>query len=193
MVLNGPQANGSWGRPLWAEIDLDALAYNVACLKRQAGPAAVAAVVKANAYGHGALSVAKAALEADADRLAVICVEEGEQLRRGGIDVPILVMGHAPVGEARRIVGMKLPVCPAGRSGASRISKRPSSSTSISVESSFPVCTFTPGRISARLPESPARQPSLSSKMRYWGALRPESAGGLPRQWRWSCARPRTT
>ncbi|TET95542.1 MAG: alanine racemase, partial [Dehalococcoidia bacterium] len=76
--------------------------------KRQAGPAAVAAVVKANAYGHGALGAARTALEAGADRLAVICVDEGEQLRRGGVSVPILVMGHSSVGEARRIVELEL-------------------------------------------------------------------------------------
>ena len=108
MVIESPQANGWWGRPLWTEIDLDALAYNVASLKRQAGPAAVAAVVKANAYGHGAVGVARATLEAGADRLAVICVDEGEQLRRGGVSVPILVMGHSSVGEARRIVELEL-------------------------------------------------------------------------------------
>lgn len=108
MVVDSPKANGWRGRPLWADIDLDALAYNVASLKRQAGPAAMAAVVKANAYGHGALGVARAALEAGADRLAVICVDEGEQLRRGGVSVPILVMGHSPVSEARRIVELQL-------------------------------------------------------------------------------------
>lgn len=108
MVLDSPQANGWWGRPLWADIDLDALAYNVASLKRQAGPATMAAVIKANAYGHGALGVARAALEAGADRLAVICVDEGEQLRRGGLSVPILVMGHSPASEARRIVELGL-------------------------------------------------------------------------------------
>ena len=57
MTLDGQQTNGWRGRPLWAEIDLDALAYNVASLKGQAGPAAMAAVVKANAYGHGASGV----------------------------------------------------------------------------------------------------------------------------------------
>jgi alanine racemase len=108
MVLDRPQTNNWWGRPLWAEIDLDALAYNVASLKGQAGPAAMAAVVKANAYGHGALGVARAALEAGTDRLAVICVDEGEQLRRGAITAPILVMGHSLVSDARRIVELQL-------------------------------------------------------------------------------------
>ena len=108
MVLDRPQSNGWWGRPLCAEIDLDAFAYNVAALKRHANPAAMAAVVKANAYGHGALGIARAALEAGSDRLAVICVDEGEQLRRGGISSPILVMGHSPVSDARRIVELRL-------------------------------------------------------------------------------------
>jgi len=108
MALDRPQTNGWWGRPLWAEIDLDALAYNVASLKGQAGPAAMAAVVKANAYGHGAVGIAQAALEAGAERLAVICVDEGEQLRRAGIRAPILVMGHSPVSDARRIVDLEL-------------------------------------------------------------------------------------
>ncbi len=108
MALDSLQTNGWWGRPLWAEIDLDALAYNVAALKGQAGPAAMAAVVKANAYGHGALGVARASLEAGADRLAVICVDEGEQLRRAGITAPILVMGHSPASDAGRIVELAL-------------------------------------------------------------------------------------
>ena len=66
------------------------------------------AVVKANAYGHGAVGIAQAALEAGAERLAVICVDEGEQLRRAGIRAPILVMGHSPVSDARRIVELEL-------------------------------------------------------------------------------------
>src|SRR3990170_3871817 len=102
MALDSPQTNGWWGRPLWTEIDLDALAYNVASLKGQAGPAAMAAVVKANAYGHGAVGVAQAALEAGAERLAVICVDEGEQLRRAGIRAP------PPVSAPRRIVELEL-------------------------------------------------------------------------------------
>ena len=63
------------------------------------------AVVKANAYGHGALAVARAAVDAGADRLGVVCVDEGEELRRGGVTAPILVMGHTPVAQAERAVG----------------------------------------------------------------------------------------
>jgi len=106
-----PQSSslGSWqGRPVWTEIDLDALAKNVGALKGQANGAAVLAVVKANGYGHGAVAVARAALAAGADRLGVICVDEGEQLRRAGISAPILVMGHVPLGEAERLVELGL-------------------------------------------------------------------------------------
>ncbi len=66
------------------------------------------AVVKANAYGHGAVPVARAVLAAGADRLGVVCVDEGEELRRAGIDAPILVMGYTPTGQAGRIVGLSL-------------------------------------------------------------------------------------
>jgi alanine racemase len=93
---------------VWAEIDLDALADNVRLLKSQANGAALLAVVKANAYGHGAVAMARAAVAAGADRLGVICVDEGEQLRRAGITAPILVMGHTPAEEARRLVDLSL-------------------------------------------------------------------------------------
>jgi alanine racemase len=93
---------------VWAEIDLDALAHNVRILKSQANGAALLAVVKANAYGHGAVAMARAAVAASADRLGVICVDEGEQLRRAGITAPILVMGHTPAEEARRLVDLSL-------------------------------------------------------------------------------------
>ncbi len=96
------------GRPVWAEIDLDALADNVRLLKSQANGAALLAVVKANGYGHGAVAVARAALVAGADRLGVICVDEGEQLRRAGITAPILVMGHTPAAEAQRLADLSL-------------------------------------------------------------------------------------
>ena len=92
------------GRPLWAEVDLDALAHNVAVLKGRAQGAQLWAVVKANAYGHGALAVARAVLAAGADGLCVVCLEEAEELRRGGIAAPILVMGPSQPAQARRLV-----------------------------------------------------------------------------------------
>lgn len=76
-----------------AEIDLSAIQGNLGTLARRLSPGArLMAVVKADAYGHGALEVARAALEAGAAYLAVATVEEGVELRRGGIGAPILVL-----------------------------------------------------------------------------------------------------
>jgi alanine racemase len=75
----------------WAEIDLGAVRGNVRALKRRARAACLMAVVKADAYGHGSVPISLAALEAGADFLAVVTVEEGAELRRAGITAPILV------------------------------------------------------------------------------------------------------
>ncbi|MDP8938771.1 MAG: alanine racemase [Actinomycetota bacterium] len=75
----------------WAEVDLGAVRHNVRELKRRAPDSRLMAVVKADAYGHGAVEVARAASEAGADCFTVVTVEEGAALRRGGIGAPILV------------------------------------------------------------------------------------------------------
>ena len=75
----------------WAEVDLGAIRHNVRELKRRAPDSRLMAVVKADAYGHGAVEVSRAALEAGADSFAVVTVEEGLALRRGEIEAPILV------------------------------------------------------------------------------------------------------
>jgi alanine racemase len=72
-------------------VDLGAIRHNVRTLKRRASGTQLMAVVKANAYGHGAVRTARAALEAGADSLAVVTAEEGAELRHAGIDAPILV------------------------------------------------------------------------------------------------------
>jgi alanine racemase len=96
------------GRPCWAEIDLDAIEHNVRLLVDRAAPASVYAVVKANAYGHGAIAVARAAVEAGARGLAVVCVDEGEELRRANVDAPVLVVGAVQESEAEAIVELRL-------------------------------------------------------------------------------------
>ena len=72
--------------PVWAEIDLEAIAHNVREVRRLTNPEArVMAVVKANAYGHGAIQVAPVALENGADFLGVARAHEGVELRKAGI------------------------------------------------------------------------------------------------------------
>jgi len=83
-------------RPVWAEVDLGAVRHNAGVLATLAGPAVLCAVVKANGYGHGAVPVAKAALEGGASWLAVALVEEGVELREAGIDAPLLVLSEPP-------------------------------------------------------------------------------------------------
>jgi alanine racemase len=93
----------------WAEIDLDAVEHNVRAFKRQVGEQVeVFAVVKANAYGHGAVPVGKAALAAGATRLAVHRAIEGLELRQAGITAPILVMGYTPPSGAGMVVAWGL-------------------------------------------------------------------------------------
>ena len=106
--MQQPEGERWAGRPVWAEIDLDALAYNVRTLAALAAPARLYAIVKANAYGHGAPAVARAAIDAGARGLGVVCVDEGEELRSAGIDAPVLILGHAQTSEAERIVELGL-------------------------------------------------------------------------------------
>ena len=79
-------------RSTWVEIDLGAIRHNVATLRPEASE--MMAVVKANAYGHGDVAVARAAVEAGATWLGVALVEEGLGLRTAGLDVPILLLSE---------------------------------------------------------------------------------------------------
>ncbi len=93
------------GTVTWAEVDLDAIAANVRSFCRFVGPhVQVIAVVKANAYGHGAVPVAQAALRGGATRLAVHRLLEGVELRQAGVQAPILVMGYIPPDGADEVV-----------------------------------------------------------------------------------------
>ena len=84
-------------RRTWAEIDLDRLAANYEKLRRRMGPGVkYLGVVKADAYGHGAVDVAKKLEELGADYLAISNVEEAEELRRNGVTLPILLLGYTP-------------------------------------------------------------------------------------------------
>ena len=79
--------------PTVVEIHLPSLRHNLQEVTRRVGTAAVLAVVKANAYGHGAVPVSRALLAAGAHQLGVATVEEGLELRDAGVTAPILVMG----------------------------------------------------------------------------------------------------
>lgn len=95
-------------RPVVAEIDLGAIRANVSALAAIAGDAALMAVVKADAYGHGAERVARTATDAGAAWLGVALVEEGVGLREAGIGSPILVLSEPPPSAAGAVVAHHL-------------------------------------------------------------------------------------
>ena len=159
-------------RPTRVEIDLDAIRHNVGVLRDLVAPAAVLAVVKADAYGHGAVPVARAAVEAGASALGVALVEEGVELRDAGIDAPILVLSEPRAEAARRGRG---PAAHAGRLHRGRASTRSAKAVaepgrgrrSRSTSRSTPACTaWGPSRTTrsrsaaacARPPRAPARR-----------------------------------
>ncbi|MGL4650053.1 MAG: alanine racemase, partial [Caldilineaceae bacterium] len=88
-------------RPPWGEVDQTALTNNVRQLRRRLAPGArLMAVVKANAYGHGCVESARTFVRAGADSLAVATLSEAIELRLGGIEAPILVLGYTPPWQA---------------------------------------------------------------------------------------------
>lgn len=89
----------------WAEISLDNLTHNFETIRRQVGPKAkLLGVVKADAYGHGAVRVAKHLERLGAGYLAVSNLDECEELRVNGITLPILMLGFTPADQAGRIL-----------------------------------------------------------------------------------------
>lgn len=99
-------------RPLrsnWVEVDLEALADNVRGIKALIGSdVTLFAVVKADAYGHGAVAVARTALLNGAGALAVATIQEAIELRDAGIEAPILVMSYTPAQAVRQAVRQEI-------------------------------------------------------------------------------------
>ncbi|MDZ7725755.1 MAG: alanine racemase [candidate division KSB1 bacterium] len=80
-------------RPTLVEVDLSKLRHNFNAIKQHVRPAKMMPVLKANAYGHGLVRVARLMQELGADALGVAFLEEGVLLRKKGVTLPILVMG----------------------------------------------------------------------------------------------------
>jgi Alr-MurF fusion protein len=100
-------------RPSWLELDAEALATNIRIIKQAVGNGvSVMAVVKADAYGHGAVLVARTALANGTEYLGVASMAEAVELRDAGIDAPILVLSYAPAETARQAhrLNITLPV-----------------------------------------------------------------------------------
>lgn len=99
-------------RRTWAEIDLDALAQDFKAVRQAADQnAMVCCVVKADAYGHGAVRMAREFESLGADWFAVSNLEEALQLRLGGIEKPVLVLGYTPPEEAASLAKHRVSQC----------------------------------------------------------------------------------
>src|SRR6266581_1481354 len=98
-------------RPTWVEIDLSAIAHNTRQIQSLIGPnVRILASLKADAYGHGALKVARTVLHNGASMLGVATVSEAAPLREAGVNAPILVFGYVPPWQMREAVRFGLTV-----------------------------------------------------------------------------------
>lgn len=92
-------------RRTWAEVDLDAIRHNYEALRRHIGKSVkFLGVVKADAYGHGAVHVARTLQDLGADYLAVSSLDEAMELRANGIVMPILILGHTPTEQVPNLI-----------------------------------------------------------------------------------------
>jgi Alr-MurF fusion protein len=105
------------------EVDLGAIAGNLTLLRQHVAPAAVMAVLKADAYGHGALRVARTALQHGAAMLGTAVLSEAAALRGHGISAPILVLGYTPAWQARDVARLDVAVCLYSRDLAQSLSR----------------------------------------------------------------------
>lgn len=93
----------------WAEVDLDALAHNYEVICRHVGEKTkLLGVIKADAYGHGAVPVAKELEALGASYLAVSNIDECEEVRLGGVALPVLMLGFTPADQAERILELDM-------------------------------------------------------------------------------------
>lgn len=83
-------------RPVWEEVNLDNLVYNINQIKSKVGNKELIGVIKANAYAHGAVEVAGVLLQSGINRFAVAVLDEAIELRKNRIEVPIMVLGIIP-------------------------------------------------------------------------------------------------
>lgn len=91
-------------RPVWAEIDLDNIAHNMREIRRISKSKDIIAVVKADGYGHGAVDIVPTLLKNGATRLAVAVISEALEIRKSGIDCPIMILGYTPGNFAKELV-----------------------------------------------------------------------------------------
>jgi alanine racemase len=135
----------------WARLDLDAVRHNVDVLRRAVAPSAVWVVVKADGYGHGACRVARAALDAGAEGLCVALTAEGVELRRDGVQAPVLVLSEQPPTDVDDLVAHDLipTVYTAGYASAIAARRRRGIGVHVKVDTGMQRVGASPGDVPA--------------------------------------------
>ncbi len=111
--------------PTWAEVDLDRFARNVAAIKTAIGSGCgILLVVKADAYGHGAVEISRAAMEAGVTKLGVATLHEGIELRSAGQAAPIVILSPSLLSEVDEIIEHRLTPCVGSLEFADLLSRR---------------------------------------------------------------------
>lgn len=125
--MTGAGAPNSVARSTRAVVDLGAIEHNIARVRELVGDnVEILAVVKADAYGHGAVKAARACERAGAAALGVALVQEGIELRRAGIELPILVQCCAGAGEINAVIENRLIPTVASLEFAKELSRKAS-------------------------------------------------------------------
>lgn len=96
--------------PVWAEINLDNLDFNINSIKKKSGHSNIIGVVKANAYGHGAIEVSKALIKNGIQKIGVANIMEAIELRENGIDAPVIILGLSYEGAIEKILEYDIEV-----------------------------------------------------------------------------------
>lgn len=148
----------------YARIDLDAILHNFRAVRQRAG-SKVMAVVKADAYGHGAVPVAKL-LEPESDFFGVSSVSEALELRGAGITLPILILGHTPIHGFACAVSQEIRVAIFSYEEARLLSQeavkqQKTAFVHIALDTGMSRIGFQPGEESAELCREIARLPGL--------------------------------
>lgn len=91
-------------RPVWAEVNLDYIRHNMREIRKLTGDRKIISVVKADAYGHGAVDLVPVLLEEGASKLAVAVITEALELRQAGIDAEIMILGYTPLTFSEKLI-----------------------------------------------------------------------------------------
>jgi alanine racemase len=151
-------------RPTWAEVDLDIIAANLKVIRKLTGGGRkIFGVVKADAYGHGSVTVARCLQKEGIHGLGVACVEEGLELRRAGIDIQILILGAFDRSQVPMIVEAGLTPTVYSMSTLSAILEASARLPQpiqfhLKIDSGMGRIGFTPGELSAALDRIAALQ-----------------------------------